>query len=71
MAASCGFKAVVLWKGSTNDGRFDLQDGTKLTPGDVVLMHFRADLVTNLKKVFDVCKQQGFAIASLEDYLGG
>jgi peptidoglycan/xylan/chitin deacetylase (PgdA/CDA1 family) len=70
-AASCGLKAVVLWKGSTNDGRFDLQDGTQLTPGDVVLMHFRTDLVANLQKVFEVCKQQGFAIASLEDYLPG
>ena len=68
-AASCGFKAVVLWKGSTNDGRFDLQDGTQLTPGDVVLMHFRTDLLADLQKVFEVCKQQGFAIASLEDYL--
>ena len=69
--ASCGMKAVVLWKGSTNDGRFDLQDGTQLTPGDVVLMHFRTDLFVDLQKVFDVCKQQGFAIASLEDYLPG
>lgn len=68
-AASCGLKAIVLWKGSTNDGRFDLQEGTQLTPGDVVLMHFRADLAANLRKVFEVCKQQGFAIASLEDYL--
>ncbi len=68
-AASCGLKAVVLWKGSTNDGRFDLQDGTQLTPGDVVLMHFRTDLLADLQKVFEVCKQQGFAIASLQDYL--
>lgn len=71
VAASCGYKAIVLWKGSTNDGRFDLQDGTQLVPGDVVLMHFRADLYGNLQKVFEVCKQQGFAIASLEDYLPG
>jgi peptidoglycan/xylan/chitin deacetylase (PgdA/CDA1 family) len=68
-AASCGLKAVVLWKGSTNDGRFDLQDGTQLTPGDVVLMHFRTDLLVDLQKVFEVCKEQGFAIARLEDYL--
>lgn len=70
-AASCGLKAIVLWKGSTNDGRFDLQDGTQLTPGDVVLMHFRTDLLVDLQKVFEVCKEQGFAIASLEDYLPG
>jgi peptidoglycan/xylan/chitin deacetylase (PgdA/CDA1 family) len=71
VAASCGYKAIVLWKGSTNDGRFDLQDGTQLTPGDVVLMHFRTDLLVDLQKVFEVCKQQGFAIASLQDYLPG
>ncbi len=65
VAASCGYKAVVLWKGSTNDGRFDLQDGTQLTPGDIVLMHFRTDLLVDLQKVFEVCKEQGFAIASL------
>jgi peptidoglycan/xylan/chitin deacetylase (PgdA/CDA1 family) len=69
IASSCGYKAIVLWKGSTNDGRFDLQEGTQLTPGDVVLMHFRTDLLADLQKVFEVCKQQGFAIASLEDYL--
>jgi peptidoglycan/xylan/chitin deacetylase (PgdA/CDA1 family) len=69
VAASCGFKAVVLWKGSTNDGRLDLQDGTQLTPGDVILMHFRTDLAGNLQKVFETCREQGFAIASLEDYL--
>jgi peptidoglycan/xylan/chitin deacetylase (PgdA/CDA1 family) len=68
-AASCGFKAIVMWKGSTNDGRFDLQDGSQLTPGDIVLMHFRTDLLVNLQKVFEVCRQQGFAIASLQDYL--
>ncbi len=71
VAASCGFKAVVLWEGATNDGRLDLQAGTQLTPGDVVLMHFRTDLLADLQKVFAVCKQQGFAIASLEDYLPG
>jgi peptidoglycan/xylan/chitin deacetylase (PgdA/CDA1 family) len=69
--ATCGLKAVVLWKASTNDGRFDLQEGTQLTPGDIVLMHFRDDLFANLQRVFAVCKQQGFAIARLEDYLPG
>jgi peptidoglycan/xylan/chitin deacetylase (PgdA/CDA1 family) len=71
VAASCGYKAVILWKGSTNDGRFDLQEGTQLQPGDIVLMHFRTDLVANLQRVFEVCREQGFAIASLEDYLPG
>lgn len=69
VAASCGFKAIVMWKGSTNDGRFDLQEGPQLHPGDIVLMHWRTDLYQNLQRVFDVCRQQGYAIARLEDYL--
>ncbi|HXY94325.1 MAG TPA: polysaccharide deacetylase family protein [Acidimicrobiia bacterium] len=69
VAASCGLKALVLWKGSTNDGRFDLQEGPNLHPGDIVLMHWRTDLYANLQRVFDVCRQQGYAIARLEDYL--
>jgi peptidoglycan/xylan/chitin deacetylase (PgdA/CDA1 family) len=69
VAASCGYKAVVMWKGSTNDGRFDLQDGTALQPGDIVLMHWRTDLLRNLQKVVQTCNEQGFTIARLEDYL--
>jgi peptidoglycan/xylan/chitin deacetylase (PgdA/CDA1 family) len=69
VAGACGYKAIVLWKGSTNDGRVDLQDGTKFTPGDVLLLHFRYDLYRDLLKIFDLCRDQGFAIARLEDYL--
>jgi len=69
VAAACGYRAIVLWEGSTNDGRLDLQHGTQLTPGDVVLMHWRADLLGNLRKVVEMCKAQGFTIARLEDYL--
>ena len=59
VAASCGYKAVILWKGSTNDGRFDLQEGTQLQPGDIVLMHFRNDLLANLQQVFDGVQAAG------------
>ena len=34
IAAECGYKAVVLWKGSTNDGKLTMQDVT-LHPGDI------------------------------------
>jgi peptidoglycan/xylan/chitin deacetylase (PgdA/CDA1 family) len=69
VAASCGFKAIVMWKASTNDGRFDLQEGPQLHPGDIVLMHWRTDLYQNLQKVFQTCREQGYTIARLEDYL--
>ena len=66
--ASCGFKAIIMWKGSTNDGRFDLQEGPTLHPGDIILMHWRTDLYQNLIKVFDTVRAQGFSIGRLEDY---
>jgi peptidoglycan/xylan/chitin deacetylase (PgdA/CDA1 family) len=67
-AASCGFKALIMWKGSTNDGRFDLQEGPFLHPGDIILLHWRTDLYQNLLKVFDTVRAQGFSIGRLEDY---
>jgi peptidoglycan/xylan/chitin deacetylase (PgdA/CDA1 family) len=69
VAASCGYRAIVMWKGSTNDGRLDLQDGAQLTSGDVLLLHWRGDLLGNLQKVVEACTAQGFTVARLEDYL--
>lgn len=68
IAAECGFVALAMWKGSTNDGRVDLQEGV-LKPGDILLMHWRADLLTNLQHVKTLADAQGLRIARLEDYL--
>jgi hypothetical protein len=32
-------------------------------------MHWRSDLYENLQQVFEVCREQGYAIGRLEDYL--
>ena len=69
VAAQCGFHAVVLWKGSTNDGRVDFQEH-EIKPGDILLMHWRADLLDNLEQVVAVAQAQGYRIGSLENYLG-
>jgi peptidoglycan/xylan/chitin deacetylase (PgdA/CDA1 family) len=68
-AASCGFRALVVWKGSTNDGRLDMQEGHRLQPGDILLLHWRKDLYENLTVVLAACRAQGFTVASLQDYL--
>jgi peptidoglycan/xylan/chitin deacetylase (PgdA/CDA1 family) len=68
IAASCGLRAVVMWSGSTNDGRVDFQVHT-IHPGDILLMHWRTDLLVNLQHVLALCHQQGYAIGRLEDYL--
>ena len=64
----CGYTALVMWKGATNDGRVDLQEQV-LTPGDVLLLHWRADLLANLQQVKALADAQGLRVARLEDYL--
>jgi len=68
IAAECGYKAVVLWKGSTNDGKLTMQDVT-LHPGDIILMHYRKTLNADLDDVVARARAEGFRIARLEDYL--
>ncbi len=69
VVASCGLNAIVLWRGATNDGRLDLI-GETFHPGDILLMHFRTDLLQNLKLVFAKARAEGYRIGRLEDYLG-
>ena len=44
IAASCGYQYVVNWTAAANDGRIDWQ-AASMQPGDIVLFHFRDDLV--------------------------
>lgn len=69
IAAGCGMKAIVLWRGATNDGRLDIVGG-RFHPGDVLLMHFRTDLVQNLRLVLARARAEGYRIGRIEDYLG-
>jgi peptidoglycan/xylan/chitin deacetylase (PgdA/CDA1 family) len=69
VAAHCGLDAVILWRGTTNDGRLDVVGG-RFHPGDIILMHFRTDLVENLRLVIDRARAEGYRIGRLEDYLG-
>jgi peptidoglycan/xylan/chitin deacetylase (PgdA/CDA1 family) len=67
-AAECGYKAVILWKGSTNNGRLTMQEGP-LHPGDIILLHWRDTLRDDIDDVVARCRREGFSIGRLEDYL--
>lgn len=69
VVASCGLKAMVLWRGATNDGRLDIVGG-QFHPGDILLMHFRTDLIQNLHLVLQDAREQGYRIGRLEDWIG-
>ncbi len=69
-AAGCGFRAVVLWKGTLNNGVLALQDG-QLKPGDIILMHYRPQAFEDIQAVALAALAQGFKFGLLEDYLVG
>lgn len=69
IVGACGLHALILWRGATNDGRLDMIGGA-FHPGDILLMHFRKDLLENLKLVFARARAEGYRIGRLEDYLG-
>lgn len=68
-ARACGMRAIVLWSGSTNDGRLDLQHPGGLQSGDIILMHFRDDLRKNLEVVWAAMQKAGLEPGRLEEYL--
>jgi peptidoglycan/xylan/chitin deacetylase (PgdA/CDA1 family) len=68
IAGKCGYHAVVLWTGSTNNGKLTMQN-VQLQPGDIILMHYRDTLNADLDDVVARARAEGFRIARLEDYL--
>jgi len=68
VAAECGYRAVIHWTGSTNIGQLTMQD-VELTPGDIILMHYRDTLLADLDDVMARARAEGFRIGRLEDYL--
>lgn len=71
-AKHCGIDYIVIWNVNIPEGghghiRYD--EGNRLRPGDIILSHYRPDLVTDFKKAFRQIAKQGFKIAALQDYL--
>ncbi|WP_327190293.1 polysaccharide deacetylase family protein [Streptomyces xinghaiensis] len=79
-AASCGIEVVPLWNQEVFPGRTEYRRGAldgRFRPGDIVLTHFRGrahwkgDMRDVLRRVLDQATEEGFAVALLEDYVGG
>ncbi|MEU4685150.1 polysaccharide deacetylase family protein [Streptomyces xinghaiensis] len=79
-AASCGIEVVPLWSQEVFPGRTEYRRGAldgRFHPGDIVLTHFRGpahwkgDMRDVLRRVLDQATEEGFAVALLEDYVGG
>jgi len=67
-ASACGISAVVLWRATMSNGVLTTQGGG-LRPGDIILMHFNADLRLNLEVALNAAAAAGLHPAPLEAYL--
>jgi peptidoglycan/xylan/chitin deacetylase (PgdA/CDA1 family) len=68
-AAACGMAALVLWEETVNGSTMSFRGVQELRPGDIVLMHFRPGLASELRIVAERVEAAGLRIALLEDYL--
>lgn len=68
--ADAGLKAIVTWEAKANAGHMDYQVGNALRPGDIVLMHFRAEFAADLAAFQQAQLAAGLEVALLEDFLG-
>jgi peptidoglycan/xylan/chitin deacetylase (PgdA/CDA1 family) len=69
-AAACGMKAVVLWTATVDKGTVHYQVGTKLRPGNIVLMHFRPEFQQDFQAFIEAEKAAGLHTELLEDWVG-
>ena len=68
-AGDCGIDYVVHWSVSLPSDKLIYQSGSSLRPGDIILTHFRWDLMDYLPTVMADIQAQGYRVARLEDYL--
>ena len=68
-AGECGIDYVVHWSVSLPSDKLIYQVGSSLRPGDIILTHFRWDLMDYLPTVMADIQAQGYRVARLEDYL--
>ena len=69
IAGECGINAILYWHAALNNGQVQLQQGTVLQPGDIVLSHFRPDLYDNIVALTLKALTEGFTFAPLGAYL--
>ena len=69
VAKECGIKAAFMWKETVNEGIVRYQEGHRLQPGDIILMHFRPAFVKDFLAALRAMRAAGLTPALLEDYV--
>jgi len=68
-AADCGVTALIMWDASINNGVIKYQNGTKMQPGDIVLMHFRSTFEEDLNAFVQAARSSGLQPDLLVNWL--
>jgi peptidoglycan/xylan/chitin deacetylase (PgdA/CDA1 family) len=68
-ARDCGMKAGFMWKETVHKGKVRYQEGHRVQPGDIILMHFRPAFVKDFLAALRAIRKAGLTPALLEDYL--
>jgi peptidoglycan/xylan/chitin deacetylase (PgdA/CDA1 family) len=69
-AAECGMKALIIWHAKANGGSIQFQDGnTHFLPGDIILMHFRAEFLQDMRAFTDQAAKDHLQVGRLEDWI--
>jgi peptidoglycan/xylan/chitin deacetylase (PgdA/CDA1 family) len=68
-ARACGVTAVIGWKARVDEGKVWYQVGDKLNAGEIVLMHFRPQVMDDLKAFETEINKQKLTVANLEEWI--
>lgn len=68
-AKDCGMSAIVLWDVSLPHRVLRYGAGSKLQPGDIILVHWRKNLARDLPVAIDAIEKAGLRVGALQDYL--
>lgn len=69
-AAECGMRAIVMWHATVDKGAMHFQDNaTHLESGDIVLMHFRPELIQDIQVLTRQVQQDNLQVGRLEDWV--
>jgi peptidoglycan/xylan/chitin deacetylase (PgdA/CDA1 family) len=71
VAKGCGIKAAFMWKETVDKGIVRFQEGNRVQPGDIILMHFRPAFVKDFLAALRAIKKAGLTPALLESYVPG
>jgi peptidoglycan/xylan/chitin deacetylase (PgdA/CDA1 family) len=69
VAGECGLRAAFMWKETVDKGKVRYQEGHRVQPGDIILMHFRPAFVKDFLAALRAIHQAGLTPALLENYI--